>query len=241
MSRGHRPPVPRSGTCGHARPRRRAADRSGTGATMSDVETRLTRSKWSTTTPVGRPSCQRGVTHPRRPRGEALQIEHIGPTAVDGLTAKPVIDIQVGVRSLEANPTIIKAMESLKYSYISEFEVEMSFRRNFGKTHDGRRTHQVHLVERSNVQWWDQHVAFRDWLRSYPRDRDAYASLKESWPGRTATIARPIPTPRPPSSPPSWRWPGPGTTGRRPRQHPSRPEKAARDRASGARSPRAAG
>jgi len=101
--------------------------------------------------PVGRPSCQRGVTDPRRPRGEVLRIEHIGSTAVDGLTAKPVIDIQVGVRSLEANPTIIKAMESLGYSYISEFEVEMTFRRNFRKTHDGRRTHQVHLVERSNV------------------------------------------------------------------------------------------
>jgi len=100
-----------------------------------------------------------------------------------------------------------------RVQHISEFEVEMPFRRNFRKTHDGRLTHQVHLVERSNVQWWDQHVAFRDWPRCYPRDRDAYASIKKSWPGRTATIAMPIPTPGLPSSPPSWRWPGPGRPG----------------------------
>jgi GrpB-like predicted nucleotidyltransferase (UPF0157 family) len=44
-----------------------------------------------------------------------LDIEHIGSTAVPGLAAKPLIDIQVGVRTLDDSPEIVTAMESLGY------------------------------------------------------------------------------------------------------------------------------
>jgi GrpB-like predicted nucleotidyltransferase (UPF0157 family) len=35
-------------------------------------------------------------------------------------------------------------------------------------------------VERDDIAWWDRHVAFRDWLRAHPADRDEYATLKRS-------------------------------------------------------------
>jgi GrpB-like predicted nucleotidyltransferase (UPF0157 family)/predicted acetyltransferase len=109
---------------------------------------------------------------------QLLGIEHIGSTAVEGLAAKPVIDIQVGVRSLGATPAIVRALSRLGYVYVPEFEAELPNRRYFRKSTGGRRSHQVHLVERTDTQWWDRHVAFRDWLRTHPADAAAYSALK---------------------------------------------------------------
>ena len=107
-----------------------------------------------------------------------LDVEHIGSTAVPGLAAKPVIDLLVGVRSLDDSPAIVAAVTGLGYEYIPEFEDELPNRRYFRRFTDGVRTHQVHLVERTDHRWWDRHVAFRDWLRAHDDDRDAYAELK---------------------------------------------------------------
>lgn len=109
-----------------------------------------------------------------------LDIEHIGSTAVPGLAAKPVIDIQVGVRTLDASVDIVSAVQSLGYEYVPEFEEELPDRRYFRRWTDGRRSHQVHLVERSDTEWWDRHVRFRDWLRLHDDDRERYAELKQS-------------------------------------------------------------
>lgn len=107
-----------------------------------------------------------------------VAIEHIGSTAVPGLAAKPVIDLQVGVRSLADSDAIVAAVQSLGYEYVPEFEAELPDRRYFRRWADGRRTEHVHLVEHGNRSWWDRHLAFRDWLRAHDEDRDAYAALK---------------------------------------------------------------
>ena len=64
------------------------------------------------------------------------------------------------------------------YEYVPEYEDELPDRRYFRRSSGGRHTHHVHVVERSNTSWWDRHIAFRDWLRSHPEDRDRYAALK---------------------------------------------------------------
>ncbi len=50
-------------------------------------------------------------------RGHLLGTEHIGSTAVEGLAAKPVIDIQVGVRSLQPTRELVGAMAEIGYLY----------------------------------------------------------------------------------------------------------------------------
>src|SRR5581483_6756004 len=42
-------------------------------------------------------------------------IEHIGSTAVEGLAAKPVIDVMVGVRALDEAEARIASMEAIGY------------------------------------------------------------------------------------------------------------------------------
>ena len=105
-------------------------------------------------------------------------IEHVGSTAVPGLAAKPVIDIMVGVKSLDDSPILVERLVGIGYEYVPEFERVLPFRRYFRKMREGRRTHQIHLVERSNTEWWDRHLLFRDYLRADPEIAGEYAHLK---------------------------------------------------------------
>ena len=106
------------------------------------------------------------------------EIEHIGSTAVPGLAAKPVIDIMVGVRSLEDTPALVARLETIGYEYVPELEQQMPFRRYFRKLTGGQRTHHIHLVERSDAAFWDRHVLFRDYLRAHPEVAERYTRLK---------------------------------------------------------------
>ncbi len=107
-----------------------------------------------------------------------VEIKHIGSTAVPGLAAKPIIDIMVGVRTLDDAPACINGLVNIGYEYVPEFEREFPFRRYFRKLRDGKRTYQIHLVERSNAGWWDRHVLFRDYLCSHPDALIKYERLK---------------------------------------------------------------
>ncbi len=107
------------------------------------------------------------------------EIEHVGSTAVPGLAAKPVIDIMVGVKSLDDSPVLIEHLAGVGYEYVPEFERVLPFRRYFRKGRGGRRTHQIHLVERSNTEWWERHLMFRNYLRTHPETAREYGRLKD--------------------------------------------------------------
>lgn len=100
--------------------------------------------------------------------GRAVNIEHIGSTAVPGLAAKPVIDIQVdGVT--HDDPSVRAALEAAGY----ELAVDEPGHRML-KT--PKRDAHVHLwADPSDAQ---RHLVFRDWLRSHPDDRALYEYVK---------------------------------------------------------------
>lgn len=108
-----------------------------------------------------------------------LSIEHVGSTAVPGLLAKATIDIALGLFRLADAPRIIPRMEKLGYVYIPEYEDELPERRFFRTPRDRSQpaTFNVHAVEVSSA-FFERHLAFRDWLRAHPEDRDRYAQLK---------------------------------------------------------------
>ncbi|MBN8584840.1 MAG: GrpB family protein [Ignavibacteria bacterium] len=56
-------------------------------------------------------------------------IEHAGSTSVEGLAAKPVIDIYIGTRSLEDAHSLIEPLTELGYEYYKDFEDILPFRR----------------------------------------------------------------------------------------------------------------
>lgn len=104
-------------------------------------------------------------------------IEHIGSTSVEGLAAKPIIDIMIGIESLSDATYCITPLQQLGYEYVPEFESELPMRRYFRKSSNGVRTHHIHMVERTS-DFWQRHIAFRDILRENQLVREEYEALK---------------------------------------------------------------
>ncbi|TMK35757.1 MAG: hypothetical protein E6G58_08175 [Actinobacteria bacterium] len=106
---------------------------------------------------------------------QAVRIEHIGSTSVTGLAAKPVIDISVGLASMEPRGAYVPALVDLGYRTVldpSDPDHEFACR-----DLDGERRFNVHLCL-AGSPFERRHVAFRDWLRTHPRDAADYADLK---------------------------------------------------------------
>ena len=102
-------------------------------------------------------------------------IEHVGSTAVPGLAAKPVIDIMVGVDSLEASRAAIPVLGEIEYCY---FPYRADSKHWFCKPSPSFRTHHLHLIPfRSRL--WIERLAFRDYLRAHADAATEYAELKE--------------------------------------------------------------
>ena len=101
-------------------------------------------------------------------------IHHIGSTAVPNLDAKPIVDILVGVDSLEESRACFAPLATLGYLYAPYRADEMHW---FCKPHPSRRTHHLHLVPIDSRRFRDE-LAFRDELRANPQTAEEYAGLK---------------------------------------------------------------
>jgi GrpB-like predicted nucleotidyltransferase (UPF0157 family) len=114
----------------------------------------------------------------RRLRGAlgeaALRIDHIGSTAVAGLAAKPVLDIQISVAALEPTGPFREPLERLGFVYHAD-NTERT-KRYFREPPGEPRTH-IH-VRRSGSFSEQLPLLFRDYLRAHPDECDAYATLK---------------------------------------------------------------
>lgn len=107
----------------------------------------------------------------------AVSIEHIGSTSVPGLVAKPVIDVMLAASSLQEVEMKIAALAELGYAYVAKYEQDLPMRRYFVKSPaDSLRVH-LHAVE-AGSQFWKEHIAFRDMLRTNAQLRSQYQALK---------------------------------------------------------------
>lgn len=103
-------------------------------------------------------------------------IEHVGSTAVPGLTAKPVIDIMFGIASLDAARPAIEVLSANGYQY---FPYKTDLMHWFCKPSDAFRTHHLHLIPYQSPLW-NERIAFRDLLREDPGLAQEYQALKVS-------------------------------------------------------------
>lgn len=107
----------------------------------------------------------------------ALRIEHVGSTAVHGLSAKPVIDIDVVIRDRSLLGDVIRALE--KAGYRHEGDLGIAGREAFG--YDGKehlKTHHLYVCAQDSAEL-RRHLAFRDYLRDHPEAVRAYSRVKE--------------------------------------------------------------
>lgn len=107
------------------------------------------------------------------------RIEHFGSTAIPGLSAKPIIDILVEVRSLEeTEKQIVPIMESGGYDYFWRTDTDPPYAWLIKRDAAGKRTHHIHMVEANSLLW--DRLFFRDYLREFPAEAKRYEALKQS-------------------------------------------------------------
>jgi GrpB-like predicted nucleotidyltransferase (UPF0157 family) len=109
--------------------------------------------------------------------GKVISIEHVGSTSVEGLSAKPIIDIDVVIEDEDAFPAVKAAMESIGYTH--EGDLGIPGREAFkykGKEH--LRKHHLYVCTK-DADELKRHISFRDYLRSHPEAVREYGRIKE--------------------------------------------------------------
>jgi GrpB-like predicted nucleotidyltransferase (UPF0157 family) len=101
-------------------------------------------------------------------------IHHVGSTAVHGLDAKPIINILIGVESLDASRPAFDRLAQLGYVYAPYLADEMHW---FCKPNPSHRTHHLHLAPVRGQRYRDE-LDLRDRLRANPGLAQRYANLK---------------------------------------------------------------
>lgn len=102
-----------------------------------------------------------------------VRVEHVGSTAVPGLSAKPIIDIATGVPPRAEREPYIQALKEIGYDHWGAHGIPG---RDFF-VRGSPRSHHVHMVSWSSDVWHD-HILFRDFLRGNPTVMLEYEILK---------------------------------------------------------------
>jgi len=121
------------------------------------------------------------------PLREALEdvgadVEHVGSTAVPGLASKPIIDVDVVVRSAEDVASAIERLRRLGYVYQGDKGIPG---REAFMWPPGARRHHLYVVV-AGGEPHTAHVRFRDYLRANPEAAARYAALKKELVARHA-------------------------------------------------------
>ena len=107
--------------------------------------------------------------------GAGVRIEHVGSTSIPGITAKPIIDIQVSVPDLADESRYVSAIESVG--------VQLRMREpDLGHVYfrDAQpRTVHIHVCQIGS-HWERVHLLFRDYLRAHPESAQAYEDMKRA-------------------------------------------------------------
>lgn len=104
----------------------------------------------------------------------AARVEHVGSTSVPGLAAKPIIDIDIVVPSVDRMPVVIERLKDLGYQHRGDQGVPG--REAFARPEGAAPHHLYACVEGADEL--RRHLAFRDRLRSDPGAARAYEALK---------------------------------------------------------------
>jgi GrpB-like predicted nucleotidyltransferase (UPF0157 family) len=106
---------------------------------------------------------------------QAVRLEHVGSTAVPGLAAKPIIDLQLSVPDVERRERYVERLEGLGYLFVPAPESpDYHF---FAKPAERPRAYHLHVCE-AGSEHESRHVALRDYLRAHPGDAARYEALK---------------------------------------------------------------
>ncbi len=114
-----------------------------------------------------------------------LSIEHIGSTSVKGLSAKPILDIDVVISDMNLFPLVSTKLRNLGYYHEGNLGIEG--REAFGRENNHvpkdvsasiRMDHHLYVCPKYSKELM-RHLAFRNYLRQNPEAAYAYEELKK--------------------------------------------------------------
>jgi len=107
-----------------------------------------------------------------------IGIEHVGSTAVEGLSAKPCIDIDIIIKDYSVFEAIVKKLE--KIGYVHEGDLGIKDReafKYFNKPH--LKSHHLYVCPQYSKEL-KRHITFRDYLRTNSEAVKKYSLAKET-------------------------------------------------------------
>ena len=106
----------------------------------------------------------------------AVDIQHIGSTAIPSIHAKPIIDIAVGVNDLSDIMPYVEALRNSRYVFRGE-DVPGQILFVKGDFEKDTRTHHIHVVKWNDIEW-NNYINFRDYLNASPEKAKVYDMCK---------------------------------------------------------------
>ena len=115
---------------------------------------------------------------------DAIDIQHIGSTAIPAIKAKPIIDIVVGVTDFDR---IMLHNEQLRRKgiFYQDSDVECQLLYVMGDMEADIRTHHIHIVKWNGTEW-KNYIHVRYYLKANENMALQYENLKEEMEGRYA-------------------------------------------------------
>jgi GrpB-like predicted nucleotidyltransferase (UPF0157 family) len=107
----------------------------------------------------------------------AIKIEHVGSTSVQGLSAKPIIDIDVVIKDYTVLEDVVSALGEIGYQHEGNLGIvgREAFKYD-GKEH--LQKHHLYVCPEDSPEL-KRHLAFRDYLRAHPEAVREYGRIKE--------------------------------------------------------------
>ena len=107
----------------------------------------------------------------------AIRIEHVGSTSVQGLSAKPIIDIDVVIKDYTILEDVVSALGEIGYQHRGDLGIigREAFK------YDGKenlKKHHLYVCPEDSPEL-NRHIAFRDYLASHPEAVREYSRIKE--------------------------------------------------------------
>lgn len=106
-----------------------------------------------------------------------IDIEHVGSTSVEGLIAKPIIDIDIVFDSYDVFPMIAERLKTI--GFIHEGDNGIGGREAFKRNHeDEYMPYHLYACPKDSEELL-RHISFREFLKGNADDREAYGNLKK--------------------------------------------------------------
>lgn len=105
-----------------------------------------------------------------------FEIEHVGSTAIPGLSAKPIIDIAIAVDTIELVKEVGQTLSLYGYDLLDEIDTKGQILARKGT--DKCRTHYIHIVTLMSDRWINTNL-FKRYLLEHPQTVKDYEKLKK--------------------------------------------------------------